>query len=324
MHKQAQRLSPENEPRRPIRLIAVLFSLLLSGWPFAATHAQDLEPRRWTHLPVGLNVLGITTGWTEGDILFDPVLRIEDATFELSGTGIGYVHAFDFFGKTARLDARLPYAMGRWEGLLDGEPRVVRRHGFADPSFRFSVNLVGAPALKGPAFMAYKRENPVNTTLGAAISVVVPYGEYSRERLINLGSNRWIVRPQIGVLHQRGQWQFELTGSVFLFETNHDFYPGESVREQEPLWFAQAHAIRSFETGWWATVSGGFAYGGQSTVNGQVKEDDNRSRYIALSLGMPLSKSQSLLLTYLTSDTHISVGQNTDALLLGWSVNWGL
>lgn len=301
---------------------ALLLCLLLCGWPFFAVQAQDLEPRRWTHLPVGLNVLGVGSGWTEGDILFDPVLLIEDASFDIAVAGLGYSRAFDLFGKTARLDAQLPYAMGRWEGLVDGEYTTVRRHGFMDPSLRFSVNLIGAPALKGPEYAAFRRANPVNTTVGAAVSVIMPYGEYNRERLINLGSNRWIVRPQIGILHQHQQWQFELTGSVFLYETNRAFWPGQSVWEQDPLWFTQAHVIRAFEKGWWASLSGGFAYGGQSTVNGQVKRDDARTRYIAISLGMPLSKRQSIKITYLTSDTHISVGKNFDALLLGWAVNW--
>lgn len=305
---------------RVTRYLAIL-TLLIPFWPGGNAMAQDLEPRRWTHLPVGMSVLGVGTGWTSGDILFDPVLLIEDATFDLYLGAVGYSHAFDLLGKTARLDATLPYAAGRWEGFVDGEYTVVRRRGFADPTLRFSVNLYGAPALKGDAYLAYRRANPVNTTVGAAVAVIMPFGQYYSDRLINLGSNRWIVRPQIGVLHQRRQWQFELTGSVFLFQTNHDFWQGW-VREQDPLWFAQAHAIRSFKPGWWASFSGGFALGGQSTVDGLLKADNGRSRYFALSLGMPLAKNQSLKVTFLTSDTNITVGSNTNALLVGWSINW--
>lgn len=293
----------------------------LLAWPFSTASAQDLEPRRWTHLPVGLNVLGVGGGWTEGDILFDPVLLIEDATYDLSVAGFGYSRAYDLFGKTARLDARLPYIMGRWEGLVDGAYTSVRRHGLGDPSLRFSVNLIGAPALKGREYMAYRQQNPINTTVGAAVSVIMPFGEYNSDRLINLGNNRWVVRPQIGVLHQREKWQFELTGSVFLYQTNDEFWQGRELK-QDPLWFVQGHVIRAFDKGWWASVSGGFAHGGRSTVNGVAKGNDSRTSYIALSLGMPISQNQSVKLTYLASDTHISLGQNFDALLFGWSVNW--
>jgi len=315
--------SGPGEYRIPLSTLAilVLLAVLLLGSPFGTARAQDLEPRRWTHLPVGLNVLGVGAGWTDGEILFDPVLLIEDASLDLYVAGLGYTRAFDLFGKTARLDVNVPYASGRWEGLLNGQYTVVRRTGFADPSLRFSVNLYGAPALKGDAFLAYRRDHPVSTTVGAAISVIAPLGEYFSDKLINLGGNRWVVRPQLGVLHQHGRWQFELTGSVFLYQTNHEFLQ-TSVREQDPLYFMQAHAIRAFRKGWWSSFSAGFAYGGQSKINGLLKPDDARSRYFALSLGMPVGRRQSVKLTYLTADTNISVGQNTDTLLVGWSVNW--
>ena len=99
----------------------MLFLLLVWG-PFGAAQAQDLEPRRWTHLPVGLNVAGFGGGWTEGEIFLDPVLLIEDATFEMAVMGAAYARAFDFKGRTARLDVTVPYGSGRWEGLVDGEP----------------------------------------------------------------------------------------------------------------------------------------------------------------------------------------------------------
>jgi hypothetical protein len=38
--------------------------------------------------------------------------------------------------------------------------------------------------------------------------------KYDSNLLINPGQNRWIVRPQLGVLHQQHQCWFELTRSV--------------------------------------------------------------------------------------------------------------
>ena len=54
------------------RLLLCTLFLLLSFDGFA----QDLEPRRWSHLPVGLNIAGVGSGFTDGDIFFDPVARI--------------------------------------------------------------------------------------------------------------------------------------------------------------------------------------------------------------------------------------------------------
>jgi len=297
-------------------LLAVL-SLLAVG----DCMAQDLEPRRWSHLPAGLNVIGVGTALTEGDIFFDPLLRVEDATFELYGLGASYVHSFDWLGKSARFDATVPYASGRWEGLLDGEYASRRRRGFGDPRIRFSMNLYGAPPLSGKAFAQYRQDNPVNTTIGAALEVVLPVGEYNSDWLLNLGGNRYVFRPQLGVLHQRHKWQFEATGSLFLFQDNDEFWKGTRL-EQDPLWFLQGHVIYGFKPGWWASLSGGYAYGGEATVNGVPKNNDARSSYWALSLGIPLSARQSLKLAWVSADTHVRAGTNSNALLAAWSVNW--
>jgi hypothetical protein len=192
-----------------------------------------------------------------------------------------------------------------------------------DSLLRFSINIYGAPALTGKEFIKYKMDNPVNTTIGAALAVTFPIGDYDNTKLINLSGNRMVYRPQLGILHQRRNWQFELTGSVYLYGENDDFWNG-NVHTQDPLWFMQGHVIYAIKPGWWASLSGGFAHGGRSDVNGVPKSDDRRSRYIALSLGVPINARQGLKITYLTRDTHIDTGLRTNALLLGWSMSWGL
>jgi len=301
-----------------VRALLVLW-LCLSG---SQAQAQDLEPRRWSHLPIDLNVVGFGAGWTNGDILLDPVILAEDVTYDLYIGGAGYVRSFEMLGKSARFDFTVPYGAGRWEGFVDGEYTSIRRRGFADPFMRFSINLLGAPPLKGKEYVQYRRDNPVTTTVGAAIGIRLPLGDYNEDWLINLGNNRFVVRPQLGVLHQRNKWQFELTGSVFLFQDNDEFWQG-TVREQEPLWFAQGHVIYAFKPRWWASASFGYAYGGRNEINGDKKEDAYRKRYLALSMGFPITASQSMKVTYFTADTHTSRGVNTDAWLIGWSINWG-
>jgi hypothetical protein len=300
-------------------LLRLLAGLWLLG--VADCMAQDLEPRRWSHLPTGLNVIGVGTGRTDGDIFFDPVLRIDDATFELYAIGASYVRSFEWLGKSARFDVTVPYASARWEGLLDGEYASRRRRGFADPRFRLSMNLYGAPPLSGKAFAEYRQSKPVNTTVGAALEVVMPLGEYYDDLLLNLGGNRYVFRPQLGVLHQRYKWQFEVTGSVFLFQDNDEFWNGNKL-EQDPLWFVQGHVIYGFKPGWWASLSTGYAYGGEVTVNAVPKNNDARSSYWALSLGMPISARQALKITWVTAETHIRAGVNSNALLAAWSINW--
>lgn len=303
----------------PVKVPALLLILLMFSIHPGDVQAQSLEPRRWTHLPIDSNFLGVGAGYSSGDILFDPALQIEDGTMDLYFTGVSYIRSFAVLGKTARLEATLPYATGSWEGLLGGEPASIRRHGFSDPSVRFSVNLLGSPALKGKEFAAFRTARPVRTLLGVAVDLTLPLGEYRADRLINLGSNRYVLRPQIGVLHQHRNWEFEATGSVFLFGDNKEFFTGV-LREQEPLWFIQGHAIYNFRPGVWAGLSSGYGYGGDNTINGVNKEDDGRVSFWAASFGMPLSMRQSIKLSYAVSHTNTRVGSDLSSILGSWSM----
>ncbi len=304
---------------RNIRFVG-LFLLMLLATPRLA-FAQDIEPRRWTALPVGMNVAGVAYGYADGDIFFDPVLRIEDATVEIRTVGASYVHSFDWAGKTARFDIRMPFQSARWRGLLDGQPASASRDGLADPRFRLSVNLLGAPALKGKEFQEYHATRTTNTVVGAALAVTVPLGEYQKDKLLNLGENRFIIRPQMGFVHTRGPWSYELTGSVFIFTDNNDFLVSNK-REQDPLYAIQGHVIRIFKPGLWTSLSAAYGVGGESKING-VRIDDTRSdSLVAVAAGFPIGRTQGVSLVYVRSRTRANTGADMNRLLLGWSIRY--
>jgi len=268
-----------------------------------------------------MNVVGSALIATQGDIFLDPVLRIEDADFELYSIGASYIRTFEWLGKSSRIDFRVPYSNGRWEGIVNGSDVSTRRHGFGDPRIRFSMNLYGAPPLKGKPFMEYRVGNPISTTVGAALSVTLPLGEYYPDRLINLGGNRYIVRPQLGVLHTRGPWQFEATTTIAFFENNDEFFGGATL-EQDPLWFFEGHIVHSFSRNRWMSLSGGYSYEGEGQLNGNSQNNQQRTRYWALSFGMPISRTQNIKLTYIDARTNVIVGSSSDSLILSWSMNW--
>jgi hypothetical protein len=302
-----------------LKIGVLLALLLLSNQGFA----QELEPRRWSWLPDGSSFLGLAAGNSTGDVLFDPVLQLRDVKLDYATLGASYIHSFGFFGKPARIDINLPYASARWEGFLNDVPASTRRRGFIDPYLRLSINLYGAPVLKGKAFQQFMAEHPINTTIGAAIALISPWGEYRSDKLINLGNNRWALRPQLGVLHAHNKWQFETTGAVFLYMDNTEFVPGTQVREQDPLWSIQGHVIYTFRPGLWASVSGGFAWGGESTVGDRPVGDESRMPLWALSFGVPITPRQGLKFTYLISRTNTDTGSDLGTYQLTWSTMVG-
>ena len=295
--------------RRAFQTFAMLL-LFGSG----LTQAQDTEPRRWTHLPVGTNVLGAVLGVGQGDIFLDPALEIEDAEFETYTLGASFVHSFDFLGRTARFDVVVPYTMGRWEGLLSGEPASTRRHGFRDPTLRLSWLLYGGEALTPQEFAAAPRSN---TVVGAGIMVRPPLGEYYGERLINLGTNRWTVRPQLGVTHTRNAWTYELTGSVFIYSDNDDLVG--STLKWDPLWAIQGHLIRSLGRGRWASLSSAWGAGADVRIDGVDRPQATENWLIALAYGMPLSPRHSFKIAWVRGQTQRKEGSDFDSLSVGFS-----
>jgi hypothetical protein len=218
--------------RNPLWVLALTLTLGLAAVPAAA---QDLEVRRWSHLPVGVNTLAVGYAGQDTRIYFNPIVGITDGTADLNAWVARYSHTFDWSGKTARIDVMLPYVSGTWQGLVDGVPgqRTIRDRG--DPWIRLGLNFYGAPANSGNAYRNYIAEHPIRTTIGASLAVSPPLGDYDPTELINVGTNRYAVRPQLGMLHVRRAWSFELTGSVFIFQDNTDFVDAITL-SQEPVW----------------------------------------------------------------------------------------
>ena len=298
-----------------IRFAALLLCVCLP----VGSLAQELEPRRWSHLPVGINFAAVGYAYTDGNIFLDPALLIEDAEAEIHTFGVGYVRTFGLFGQSARIDLSLPLSDGKWQGLLDGEFASTERQGAGDPKVRFAINLYGSPAQRPQEF----EPNYSATTIGAALEVTIPLGEYHEERLINLGSNRWVYRPQIGIVHTVDKWTFEATASAWIFDDNDDYTaPGQTL-EQDPLHALQVHVIHTFRPGLWASASAAYGTGAQATVNGVRNPNKQGNLLWAVSVGLPIDRRQGIKLAYQRGETTADTGVDYDRYILAYSLMWG-
>jgi hypothetical protein len=296
-----------------------LLACLLLALPMHGL-AQEIEPRRWTHIPTGANFIGGGYGFTEGKLFINQALLIEDAEAEINTIGLSYIRSFGLFGKSARIDIKAPYNIGRWQGLVDGELVSTERSGFADPSIRLSVNLSGAPALAPKEFAAFK-PRPI---VGAGIRVVLPWAKYEPGRAINLGTNRWMIVPQLGVTRSYGKIQAELTGAVWLFgDNNKSGSAGDALREQAPFYAIQSHLIYNIRRGLWTSLSAGYGTGGKTTVNG-VEQDDRQGNFSwAASLGYSINRYQGVKIAFVSGKTVENTGVDFDTISLGYSYMWG-
>lgn len=297
--------------------------VILCTWflPTEQAHCQDLEPRRWTPLPSGTSILGAGYAKTSGDIALDPLLLLEDGRAEIDTLVFSYSRFFALGEKLARFDAIIPARHANWNGLLDGAPANVTREGIADPIFRFSISLLGAPVAAAGQSPRVATTRRVNTVVGAAIAVGVPLGDYLDDKLLNLGQNRYVIRPQIGIVHTRGPWSYELTGSTF-FATDNDSFFGGKKRQQDPTFAIQTHLIRVFQPGLWASVSAAYGWGGENTVDAVSKGDSRRDVLAAVSVGFPVARNQGVKFAYVASRKNTDTGSNLDTLAVSWSLRF--
>lgn len=241
-------------------------------------------PRRWTHLPIDTNFLGGGYAYTKGDIIFDPVLLAEDVELDMDSSVVSYVRSFKLLDRTAKISLTQAQMSGTWSGLLDGVPTTVRRIGLADPVVRFSIDLKGSPPLSGKAYQQYRASRINETIIGVGVAVQLPLGEYKEDKLINLGSNRYTTRFQLGALHKRQKWTLETTGAVWLYSENDDFFGGRTL-EQDPHLFLQGHLTYQHTPRQWSALGIGYSTGSEATVDKVDKDDRKKNLIWALSWG---------------------------------------
>jgi hypothetical protein len=283
--------------------------------------AQDLEARRWTHLPVGTNIAGVGYGYTTGDLSFDPVLRIDNAQVELHTILASYNRYFSVGDMTARVDVQVPYQLGTWDGLVNGVPMTVHRNGFGDPRIRLSLDFLGAPALEAKEFMDYIQAEPDRTIAGVGLATRVPLGQNDSDHLINLGEHRFSFQPQLGVVQYLGPWSFEATASLFAYTDNDDFFGGNRL-DQDPIYAIQLHVVRTFEAGWWVSAGSAYGRGGRTSINGGADSDVRSNLLYGISGGMSPAPGQSISLTYIRHVALSKVGGDYHNILVGWAIRF--
>lgn len=297
--------------------LSVLLILLAAG----TAASQELVPRRWTPLPIGANFVGAGYAFTWADVSFDPVLRIEDAKLKMHTFTLSYLRTFGLLNKSARVEFKIPFQDARWTGLLDGNPASAHRRGMDDPVVRLAVNLIGNPPLHGREFATYRAAIGQETIVGVGLVVKLPLGQYYEDKLLNLGSNRFTIRPQLGVVHQRGNWSMEFTGSIWFFTDNNSFFNGRQL-EQDPLFTMQSHLVYTFRPGFWASVSGGLGYGAESTIDHVRKDDEQRNVAWSLAVGYSLTRQFGLKVAYVGIRNLSDTGVDPDTLIMSVAYFW--
>jgi hypothetical protein len=283
----------------------------------SAAHAQDIEPRAYSNAPIGVNFLIAGYAFTEGAVPFDAALPIKNAQLRTSNAVLAYARVLDLWGRSGKFDVIVPYTLLSGTAEVAGHPFERKVDGFADPKFRLSVNLYGAPALTLKEFQDFEQDMIV----GASLQVSVPAGQYDDSRVVNIGTNRWSFKPEIGISQAMGPWTLELQAAATFFTDNDDFFAG-NTRSQAPIYSLQGHAIYGFRSGIWASLDATYFTGGRTTLNGVEGNDLQQNWRLGGTLAFPVDVRNSVKL-YVSSGVSARTGNSYDLIGIAWQYRWG-
>jgi hypothetical protein len=283
----------------------------------ACVHGQQLEPRAYSNVPVGINFAVAGLSHSSGDVLPDPSVPARDAAAKVNGLFAAYSRALDLWGKSGLVTVAAPWATGTVSGVLEGQPASVERAGFGDPSLKLSMNFLGAPALSLKEFASYRQE----TIVGGSLQVTAPLGSYDPARIVNVGTNRWTLKPELGISRALGRWVLEGALAVSLFTDNRE-YQVNRTRAQEPLYSAQAHLVYNFRPGMWGAINYTFYAGGRSSVDGVARDDRIQSSRWGLTLTFPLDPRNSVKV-YASTGVLARAGTDFDMAGIAFQHRWG-
>ncbi len=290
--------------------------VLALGLAAGTASAQELTPRVYAPAPTGGNIVVLSFGRSTGELLFDPSLPFDDVNAGINSGSLLYGRTFGLFGRSANAIVSLPYVWGDISGFVEGEFREITRSGLADVRGQLTLNILGGPALTPREFAAARPD----TILGLSLAVAVPTGQYDPSKLINIGSNRWSLRPQLGLSKTLGPWYLELYGGVWFFGTNTNFFGG-SVREQDPIGSFQAHLSYTFKPRLWLAADATFYTGGRTTLDGRVNADVQSNSRLGVTLALPLGRRANVKVAWATGFTT-RVGADFDTVAVALQTVW--
>jgi hypothetical protein len=305
-----------------MRLNPRLLACGLAALSAAPLWAQDLSPRAYVITPEHSNAVVLTWSYYNGGINLNGAIPISGvtATGIYSVPSFSYYHSFGLFGHSANVTLSLPYGVGNFQGEIGEEHRSVYRSGLVDFTSRFSVNLIGGPALPLREFVKWRQK----VLLGASVKVLAPTGQYSSAKIVNWGINRWAFKPELGYSERWGNWLLDAYAGAWFYTTNPAYYavPSPKPQTEEPIGSFEGHVSRNFGPGTWVSLDGNFWWGGVTSLSGiQNLATRQTSSRLGGTFAWRFAKHQSLKVSY-SDGTYVRFGGNYHSVQAGWQYSW--
>lgn len=287
-------------------MITTINRLLLAYLAVAALRAPDqvlaqfTDPHNYDNTPVRTNQVELAYTYARSDVSIDTGLVIAGGKFVLNAGTIDYSRYFGLANHLMWVNGAVPIA--GLSGSITGTNIRGSINGAADSSYQVAALLKGGPAHSVADFDNYKPE----TIVGVSFSVAVPSGEYNGNKLLNLGSDRWLFRPEIALSQPFGpdqKWQLD-TYANCEFYTDDVSYRGTKVLSEQPLPGFEGHVSYTFSDKLWAALDTRYSLRGDTSINGVDQNDSQQNFIIGSELNLALNSQHSLVFEFAKALVH--------------------
>ncbi|MBN2299386.1 MAG: transporter [Deltaproteobacteria bacterium] len=156
--------------------------------------------------------------------------------------------------------------------------------------------------------------DPENLTWAClATWVTMPYGQYDNDKLVNIGSNRWAIKPGFSMtkgIGSKGTF-LEVYANGEFYTKNDEYGAGEVDMEQDPLYTFETHLIQHLSRETFVSLDYFYHAGGETKVASIKQGDEQKDHALQFTLAHMITEKTHLMLKY-KSDLKVENGPKTN------------
>jgi hypothetical protein len=267
---------------------------------------------------MGTNQLELAYAYAHANASIDNSLIVAGARFNLNQGTISYTRYFGFIHHLVWAEASVPLA--GLNGSITGTNIRGSVTGTGDSSYTVSALLKGGSALSVAQFADYK---PI-TTVGMSLTITAPTGQYSSDKILNLGSNRWSFKPEIAISHPFGpeqKWEVEAYANSYFFTDNTSYHEREILR-QHALPGLEGHISYSFLDRLWASLDARYSFRGTTFIDGVDQNNAQQNLSLGSVVNLSFNSRNSLVFEFDKSLVHRN-GPAVSGFATKYNYSWG-
>lgn len=129
----------------------------------------------------------------------------------------------------------------------------------------------------------------------------LPTGEYSHDRTVNLGSNRFTFKPEINTAkYFTEKISVELFASMDIYTDNDDYGPSKLTLEQDPIYYVNTHLIYDVNPATYVSADYYYEYGGETTIAHMDQDNERNDHYLQFTFAQMVTPTLQVMVKYKT------------------------